>query len=74
MEEDFTLNSLMVLHARIQQLSQLCQHLTQYFWEELYLSTMRLKESIKKYSPYFVDVWQYIAIIVIFIFALIFFL
>jgi len=34
----------------------------------------KLKESWKKYSPYFVDVWQYIAIIFIFIIAAIFIL
>lgn len=33
-----------------------------------------LKESFKKYAPYFVDVWQYIAIILIFIIAAIFIL
>jgi hypothetical protein len=33
-----------------------------------------LKNSIKKYLPYFVDVWQYLAIIVIFILAAIFIL
>ena len=34
----------------------------------------KLKESYKKYFPYFVDVWQYIAIIVIFIIAALFIL
>ncbi len=35
---------------------------------------MGLKEVFKKYSPYFVDVWQYIVIIFIFIIAAIFIL
>lgn len=35
---------------------------------------MNFKESMKKYAPYFVDVWQYVVIIVIFIIAAIFFL
>lgn len=34
----------------------------------------RITESIKKYAPYFVDVWQYVVIIVIFIIAAIFIL
>jgi len=34
----------------------------------------KLKDSWKKYAPYFVDVWQYIAIIVIFIIAALFIL
>jgi hypothetical protein len=33
-----------------------------------------IKEKFKKIYPYFVDVWQYIAIIVIFIIAAIFIL
>lgn len=33
-----------------------------------------LKEIIKKYYPYFVDVWQYLLIILIFIVAAIFIL
>jgi hypothetical protein len=33
-----------------------------------------LNDKIKKYSPYFVDVWQYIVIILIFIIAAIFIL
>jgi len=41
---------------------------------DLYLCSMNFKESIKKYAPYFVDVWQYLVIILIFIIALIFFL
>lgn len=40
----------------------------------LYICPMNLKELYKKYFPYFVDVWQYLAIIVIFIVAAIFFL
>ncbi len=35
---------------------------------------MNLKESFKKYYPYFVDVWQYVLIIVIMIIAAIFIL
>lgn len=35
---------------------------------------MGMKEVYKKYFPYFVDVWQYILIIVIFIIAAIFIL
>lgn len=35
---------------------------------------MGLKESWKKYSPYFVDIWQYLAIIVIIAVAAIFIL
>lgn len=35
---------------------------------------MSWKEKIKQYAPYFVDVWQYIVIIIIFILAAIFFL
>lgn len=35
---------------------------------------MGLKDNYKKYLPYFVDVWQYIVIIVIFIIAAIFIL
>ncbi len=35
---------------------------------------MDLKEKWNKIYPYFVDVWQYIVIILIFILALIFFL
>lgn len=34
----------------------------------------KIKRTYKKLYPYFVDVWQYIAIIVIFILAAIFFL
>jgi hypothetical protein len=34
----------------------------------------RLKEAYKKFFPYFVDVWQYVVIILIFIIAAIFFL
>lgn len=34
----------------------------------------KLGESIRKYAPYFVDVWQYIAIILIFVLAMVFFL
>ena len=34
----------------------------------------RLKERIRNLAPYFVDVWQYLAIIIIFAIALIFFL
>lgn len=34
----------------------------------------RIKKTYKKLYPYFVDVWQYIVIIVIFIIAAIFFL
>lgn len=33
-----------------------------------------MKETIKQLSPYFVDVWQYLLIIVIFILAAIFIL
>jgi hypothetical protein len=33
-----------------------------------------LRESIRKYAPYFVDVWQYLVIILIFIIAAIFIL
>jgi hypothetical protein len=35
---------------------------------------MKLIDQIKRYLPYFVDVWQYIAIIIIFILASIFIL
>ena len=35
---------------------------------------MSMKEIYKKYFPYFVDVWQYLLIIVIFIIAAIFIL
>jgi hypothetical protein len=35
---------------------------------------MIMKEAWKKYSPYFVDFWQYLVIIVIMIFAAIFIL
>jgi len=35
---------------------------------------MKFKEALKKYSPYFVDVWQYLVIILIFILAAIFIL
>lgn len=35
---------------------------------------MGFKESIKKYAPYFLDFWQYLAIVVIFIIAAIFIL
>jgi len=35
---------------------------------------MSIKEIYKKYFPYFVDFWQYIIIIVMFIVAVIFFL
>ncbi len=34
----------------------------------------KFKEAYKKYFPYFVDVWQYIAIVVIFIIAALFIL
>lgn len=34
----------------------------------------KLKETYKKYFPYFVDVWQYIVIILVFIIAAIFIL
>ncbi len=34
----------------------------------------KIKRTYKKLYPYFVDVWQYIAIIIIFIVAAIFFL
>lgn len=33
-----------------------------------------MKEFYKKYAPYFIDVWQYLAIIVIIIIAAIFIL
>ena len=35
---------------------------------------MKIKEIYKKYEPYFVDFWQYIVIIIIFILAAIFIL
>jgi len=35
---------------------------------------MSWMKKAKEYAPYFVDVWQYLAIIVIFIIAAIFFL
>jgi hypothetical protein len=35
---------------------------------------MTLKDSFKKYHPYFVDIWQYLIIIVIMIIAAIFIL
>lgn len=35
---------------------------------------MKLKEVVKKYSPYFVDIWQYLVIILVFIIAAIFIL
>ena len=35
---------------------------------------MNLQEARKKYAPYFVDIWQYLVIIIIFIIAAIFFL
>jgi hypothetical protein len=35
---------------------------------------MGLKEIVKKYSPYFVDFWQYLVIILVFIIAAIFIL
>lgn len=35
---------------------------------------MNIKELYKKYFPYFVDVWQYIVIILVFIIAAIFIL
>jgi len=35
---------------------------------------MSLKETYKRYFPYFVDIWQYIVIIIIFIVAAIFIL
>ncbi len=35
---------------------------------------MSLKEKIKKIAPYFVDAWQYIVIVIIFIIAAIFIL
>jgi hypothetical protein len=35
---------------------------------------MSLKDKIKKLAPYFVDVWQYIVIVIIFIIAAIFIL
>jgi len=42
---------------------------------KLYFCRMKsLMENIKKIAPYFVDVWQYLLIIVIFIIAAIFFL
>lgn len=34
----------------------------------------RLQELYKKYYPYFIDVWQYIAIILLFIIAALLFL
>jgi hypothetical protein len=30
---------------------------------------MGLKEKIKKYAPYFIDIWQYLVIILVFIIA-----
>lgn len=33
---------------------------------------MGLKEKWKKYSPYFVDIWQYLVIILVFIIAALF--
>lgn len=36
--------------------------------------TNNMKEKLKKYYPYFVDVWQYLLIIVIFIIAILFIL
>jgi hypothetical protein len=42
---------------------------------ESYLCVMgKLKETYQKYAPYFVDVWQYIVIVLIFIIAAIFIL
>jgi hypothetical protein len=42
---------------------------------KVYLCGMnKLKEAYKKYFPYFVDVWQYIVIVLIFIIAAIFIL
>ena len=38
------------------------------------LAPMSLKESFKKYHPYFVDIWQYVVIILIMIMAAIFIL
>jgi hypothetical protein len=35
---------------------------------------MGLKEKITKYAPYFVDIWQYLVIILVFIIAAIFIL
>jgi hypothetical protein len=35
---------------------------------------MGMKQAYKKYAPYFVDVWQYIVIILVFILAAIFIL
>ena len=37
-----------------------------------YLRFMSFKDSIKKYAPYFVDVWQYLLLILIFALAAIF--
>lgn len=39
-----------------------------------YLCSMAFKDRVKKYYPYFVDIWQYLIIIVIFILAAIFIL
>jgi len=33
---------------------------------------MGLKEKIKKYAPFFVDIWQYLVIILVFIIAAMF--
>lgn len=35
---------------------------------------MKLRDLYQKYFPYFVDVWQYIVIVIIFILAALFFL
>jgi hypothetical protein len=35
---------------------------------------MALKDVLKKYHPYFVDIWQYLVIILVFIIAAIFIL
>lgn len=40
----------------------------------IFVPMKKLKETYKKYFPYFVDVWQYLLIIVLFIIAAIFFL
>jgi len=33
----------------------------------------KLKDNIKKWAPYFVDIWQYLVIIVVIVIGLIFF-
>jgi hypothetical protein len=40
----------------------------------LYIWEMKWREIVEKYGPYFVDVWQYIVLILIFIIAAIFIL